>query len=128
MALKFWIWLNLNPDDVPIGWPRMADRVKGRLRVEHGSFRAAALAWGCSVSGLGGRIRRQARRRRVWEKTDGICAYCGTRMHPFGTLTMDHVVPRCKGGPDTIDNLVPACQACNSEKGNGHKRGENEAI
>lgn len=41
------------------------------------------------------------------------CAYCG------GTddLQWEHIIPKCRGGPDTIDNLVQACRACNAEKG-----------
>ena len=41
------------------------------------------------------------------------CVYCG------GTegLSWDHLIPRSKGGPDTIGNHVPACRSCNSSKG-----------
>jgi len=41
-----------------------------------------------------------------------LCAYC----HSTSKLTMDHVVPLSKGGPHTKDNIVPACQPCNSRK------------
>jgi 5-methylcytosine-specific restriction endonuclease McrA len=41
----------------------------------------------------------------------GICVYCG------GPATsMDHVIPRCRGGSDDPTNLVPACQSCNASK------------
>jgi 5-methylcytosine-specific restriction endonuclease McrA len=40
-----------------------------------------------------------------------ICAYCGGR-----AATIDHVLPRCRGGGDTWFNLVAACQACNGLK------------
>lgn len=40
-----------------------------------------------------------------------ICAYCRGPAH-----TVDHVVPRSKGGPDGSENLVAACRSCNSEK------------
>jgi 5-methylcytosine-specific restriction endonuclease McrA/predicted nucleic acid-binding Zn ribbon protein len=43
---------------------------------------------------------------------DGRCAYCG---EPGST--MDHVVPLIRGGPHTIENVVPACSRCNSSKG-----------
>jgi len=33
-------------------------------------------------------------------------------------LTIDHVVPRCRGGGDTWENLVVACSHCNTKKGN----------
>ncbi len=44
------------------------------------------------------------------------CAYCG---RSGMKLTMDHVVPLSKGGRHEAANLVPACQPCNSAKGNG---------
>jgi hypothetical protein len=39
------------------------------------------------------------------------CYYCGKPAD-----TWDHVVPRKRGGLSTIDNLVPACRSCNSQK------------
>ncbi len=47
-------------------------------------------------------------------KFEGLCAYC------MGSdqITVDHVVPVSKNGPNTIDNLLPACGPCNSSKGN----------
>ncbi len=46
-------------------------------------------------------------------RRDGrICAYCGGRAD-----TVDHVLPRCRGGGDTWFNLVAACQSCNGLKG-----------
>lgn len=41
------------------------------------------------------------------------CAYCGLRSQ---RLTQDHVIPVSKGGGYTPDNIVPACQSCNSRK------------
>ena len=47
-------------------------------------------------------------------KRDGMkCVYCGSK----DNLTLDHVVPKSGGGRDTWDNLVTACQKCNSRKG-----------
>ena len=40
--------------------------------------------------------------------------YCGITDGPFH---VDHIVPRVKGGPDTLDNLVVACASCNLSKG-----------
>ena len=40
------------------------------------------------------------------------CAYCG-RKHP---TTLDHVVPRARGGKQDRNNLIGACGACNLEK------------
>jgi 5-methylcytosine-specific restriction endonuclease McrA len=48
-------------------------------------------------------------------KRDGFqCQYCGTKTE----LTLDHVVPKAKGGKTSWNNLVTACKKCNSKKGN----------
>jgi hypothetical protein len=41
------------------------------------------------------------------------CAYCGVQCG----LSLDHLIPVSKGGPDTGDNVVWACRSCNSSKG-----------
>jgi 5-methylcytosine-specific restriction endonuclease McrA len=47
-------------------------------------------------------------------KRDGFrCQYCGTS----GDLTLDHVVPKARGGKTTWANLVTACKSCNARKG-----------
>lgn len=33
-------------------------------------------------------------------------------------MTIDHIVPRSKGGEDSWENLITACPACNTKKGN----------
>lgn len=48
-------------------------------------------------------------------KRDGYkCVYCGNSTRKF--LTLDHVIPKSKGGKDAWGNLVTACRTCNSEK------------
>ncbi|WP_280429848.1 HNH endonuclease [Nocardia brasiliensis] len=42
-----------------------------------------------------------------------ICHLCGRP----GATTADHVIPRSKGGPDSLDNLRPAHYSCNSSRG-----------
>lgn len=44
------------------------------------------------------------------------CQYCG-EIHSPRELTLDHVMPRCKGGLSEWENLVAACFDCNVEKG-----------
>lgn len=57
------------------------------------------------------------------EEYDGTCAYSGTQwasercLGRTDKLTIDHVIPLSRGGPNTINNIVPACQSCNSKKG-----------
>ena len=41
---------------------------------------------------------------------------CTKELYPF---TIDHIIPKSKGGTDHIDNLRPMCCLCNWEKGNG---------
>lgn len=45
------------------------------------------------------------------------CQYCGVRQ-PAGLLTLDHVMPRSRGGKTSWDNIVTACAECNSAKAN----------
>jgi 5-methylcytosine-specific restriction endonuclease McrA len=52
-------------------------------------------------------------RREVFRRDHHTCQYCGSTKH----LTLDHVIPRSKGGPHTWDNVVAACEKCNSAKG-----------
>ena len=47
---------------------------------------------------------------------EGICAGCKV-LFPFRNFTIDHVVPRARGGTDHVDNLQLLCNACNSVKG-----------
>ncbi|MEM7548550.1 MAG: HNH endonuclease [Bacteroidota bacterium] len=54
-------------------------------------------------------------RQNVFKRDGFACSYCGSKKH----LTIDHVVPRSKKGKSTWNNLVTACQRCNSKKGNG---------
>ncbi len=52
-------------------------------------------------------------RREVFRRDNHICQYCGSAKK----LTIDHVIPRSKGGPHSWDNVVAACELCNSRKG-----------
>ncbi|MFN8623254.1 MAG: HNH endonuclease [Chloroflexota bacterium] len=53
-------------------------------------------------------------RREIFARDGHLCQYCGKAT---GDLTLDHVVPRHRGGTHTWDNLVAACKACNHRKG-----------
>jgi 5-methylcytosine-specific restriction endonuclease McrA len=45
------------------------------------------------------------------------CQYCGVRKSP-GELTLDHILPRSRGGDNSPMNIVAACVSCNNRKGN----------
>ncbi len=54
----------------------------------------------------------------LYGQQEGLCNGCKASF-PFRNLTIDHVVPKSKGGSDHIDNLQLFCGACNSAKGSG---------
>ena len=48
-------------------------------------------------------------------RDEEMCQYCGKHMRE---LTLDHIIPRSRGGQSTWENLVACCRACNGRKGN----------
>ncbi len=55
------------------------------------------------------------KRQNILNKSGGICAHCGVEL-TLKTFTVDHYIPRSKGGSSTMDNLIPLCSKCNSDK------------
>lgn len=66
-------------------------------------------------------------RQAVFERDGYRCRYCGCQITALrewhhwakrwvGLIHVDHVIPRCKGGTDELDNLVTACRTCNLAK------------
>ena len=62
--------------------------------------------------------RRKITRRAVFARDNWTCQYCGSR----SSLTVDHVVPRSKGGLSSWENIVASCAPCNRRKGNALPR------
>lgn len=56
-------------------------------------------------------------RRNVYRRDAHACQYCGRRPG-LAELTIDHVLPRSRGGPSSWDNCVTACRPCNARKAN----------
>jgi 5-methylcytosine-specific restriction endonuclease McrA len=54
-------------------------------------------------------------RRNILHRDAHSCQYCG---HTGDDLTLDHVMPRSRGGVDSWDNIITACVRCNVKKGN----------
>ncbi len=50
----------------------------------------------------------------IMKRDSKKCQYCGASQN----LTIDHVFPKSRGGKDTWENLVTACDDCNVKKGN----------
>jgi 5-methylcytosine-specific restriction endonuclease McrA len=57
--------------------------------------------------------KRKITRRAVFARDEWQCQYCGART----SLTVDHVIPRSKGGGSGWDNIVASCAPCNRRKG-----------
>ncbi len=53
-------------------------------------------------------------RKSIYLRDNHTCAYCGTHKN----LTIDHIIPKSRGGKDTWLNLITACEKCNLKKGN----------
>ena len=60
-------------------------------------------------------VQRKISRRALFARDRWRCQYCGTES---GKLTLDHVVPRSRGGESVWENVVTACAPCNLRKGN----------
>ena len=97
-----WAELPANPPAESVGTPRGPIRVP-RLVVlgTHHRTRPASVP---------------LTRRNVFLRDAFRCQYCGVRP-PSRDLSLDHVVPRSRGGRSTWDNLVTACAECNRIKG-----------
>ena len=66
------------------------------------------------------RIPHQSRalsRKNIILRDRSTCQYCGLIL-TSGELTLDHVLPRSRGGTSTWENLVACCHNCNRRKGN----------
>ena len=53
-------------------------------------------------------------KKNVFRRDHYSCQYCGAA----GELTLDHIVPRSRGGRTNWDNIVCCCRRCNARKGN----------
>jgi 5-methylcytosine-specific restriction endonuclease McrA len=90
----------LEYDHQVIRTPRQEYRAPSVIRLQHQIRRP--------------RPRVKLTRREVFARDGYACQYCGRQTND---LTLDHVVPRHRGGTHTWDNLVTACKACNHRKG-----------
>ena len=53
----------------------------------------------------------------LWARDNGTCQYCEKQVN-ISVATIDHVIPKSRGGDHTWENLVIACSKCNGKKGN----------
>lgn len=58
-------------------------------------------------------------RRDVVAAHAGLCGICDTLLDVY---EVDHIIPRCCGGPNTLQNLMPLCPTCHARKTKKEKR------
>ncbi|AFY62258.1 MULTISPECIES: HNH endonuclease [Cyanophyceae] len=64
-------------------------------------------------------------RRNILHRDGHACQYCG---YSGDELTLDHIIPRSRGGGDTWENIVTACVRCNVRKGSRTPREANMPL
>lgn len=89
---------------------RFSDRL---IRGVSRTFRAPAVAVLVKVVRSVYRGRVPFSRRNVLVRDRFVCVYCGSRAKP---ITIDHVIPRSRGGKNDFDNCVACCRSCNQKK------------
>jgi len=55
-------------------------------------------------------------KRNVFMRDDQTCQFCGTYIEYESDCTIDHVIPKSRGGKSTFENCVTACKPCNHRK------------
>lgn len=58
------------------------------------------------------KVKVQLNRKNIMKRDGFRCVYCGS----ISDLTIDHVIPKSRGGKTTWENLVTACSSCNNKK------------
>jgi 5-methylcytosine-specific restriction endonuclease McrA len=61
------------------------------------------------------RVNTSFNRSNVYLRDNYICQYC-KQMFSYKDLTLDHVIPKSKGGKTEWSNIVSACRKCNNDK------------
>lgn len=58
----------------------------------------------------------------MFNEQAGICPYCMEEMtlerDQHNSATIEHILPKSRGGPDVRDNFMAVCMCCNQERGN----------
>lgn len=66
--------------------------------------------------------RQRSLRTQAWEKSGGFCCLCGLQMAPDDSMglalsfTLEHIVPKSRGGTNDMENLNGSHQFCNNMK------------
>jgi 5-methylcytosine-specific restriction endonuclease McrA len=84
----------------------------GELHAERTSLPRPAIIRLRTYAPVPRRNRRRLTRRAVFARDEWACQYCGSG----SDLTVDHVIPRSKGGSSEWENVVACCASCNRRK------------
>jgi 5-methylcytosine-specific restriction endonuclease McrA len=90
--------------------PRVRERLKEYLRT-HPELRAVVKANRRTRETAGGKLTAK-QWRTICKAYEYKCAYCGRECNPC----LEHIIPVCKGGTNSMGNCVPACNNCNRRK------------
>lgn len=67
-------------------------------------------------------IKRKGVLTKLFNQQSGACPYCGEDMvlelGQSNTATIEHIIPKSKGGPNAEFNYMAVCSSCNNERGN----------
>lgn len=128
--------LRLNQSTMPLGWITIEEACKqyslGNVLFELGSVKRTLLGGhNCrgeqssleiaSIIGCKGKVVQQNGKiplcnRWLFARDNNTCLYCGNQFRT-SQLTLDHIIPRSRGGKKTWMNSATACKRCNVQKG-----------
>mgnify|MGYP001167452687 CR=1 FL=1 len=87
-----------------------------RIHSTHASFPVPVVIRLVAYVRVPSRVSIPLSRRTVLMRDRYTCQYCGAQPAK-ASLTIDHVIPKVRGGPSTWENVVCACKECNLRKG-----------
>jgi 5-methylcytosine-specific restriction endonuclease McrA len=108
------------PKALTLVWRKVAEVLEldhGRyIRTTRFSFEVPSVIRLSHYIDIRQRQNRVTNRHRILARDRYRCQYCGRRGTAFD-LTLDHIMPKSRGGRTVAENLVTACQTCNNRKG-----------
>ncbi len=108
------------PKALTLVWRRVAEVLEidvGRvLRSPHYVFDVPSVIRLTHYIDIRSRQNRVTNRHRILARDHYRCQYCGKRGSAFD-LTLDHIMPKSRGGRTVAENLVSSCRVCNNRKG-----------
>lgn len=93
----FWQYAKIIAESAGIG-----KKDYGFIQAKYQQLKKNEIEWSSSV--------------REWlreHEKENECIYCGKK----DNLTTEHILPRDRNGPETVDNVIRVCKSCNSKKG-----------